>query len=669
MKTLAFFAALALSNTSLFASADLVTTINVPSTLIRAGFTSQILFSVHNSGPDTAPATTVAVSSSVAYTCGCTLGDIPSGQERSGTISFVAPAANTTIPFSLTATSSVPNPVPAHNVASVTFTVSTDPDVILTFTAPLKQDLALPFTLPVFLGNNSNTAAHDVEATIDFRTDVGVLSLPGGCSSMAAGRVVCRLDTLPPMTSAVAPTPAFALQLVGPRDYGFGSITFTGVVTEREHDFDPISNTFSQETALYRTFYVLTTTDDGGGSLRAAIFQANGQCLPSELCAIAFQINQASSNPWKTININTPLPPLTASNLKIDGATQAGFFGHQNAEGPDIEISGRGTVDGDGLVVTNCSAEVANLTINGFRRNGLSVIDSPTTPNCPQFPPTELHNLFLGTDPTGAAARPDGRGIGTSRQNGTNVFNARSTTYIRDCVLSGNTMSGIFALSGRVDIWGNRIGVKAHSDDPLPNGASGIFIGPGGYGSEIGPDERTSFRTPNVIAFNREMGVAIAAGVGDVSVRGNSIWSNGTLGIDIGLDGPTLSTQSQFDVPINVPVLTLAHYDPVSKKTVIEGDQVGQTIGGGRSFVVDLYANDTTDPSGFGEGQRPIARTQFTDYVTLTHFRVEVDGDLTGQFITATVTRTEFAGFAKPEGVDQLYLTQTSEFGRAIEVR
>jgi hypothetical protein len=671
MKPLALFAVLALGATSLFASADLVTIINAPSALVRAGFSSQLFFFVRNDGPDAAPATTVGVSSSIPFTCDCTLGDIPPGQGRSGTISFVAPASNTTITFSLTATSSVPNSAPAHNVASVTLTVSTDPDVILRFTAPFKQDLALPFTLPIFLGNNSNTTAHDLEATIDFRTDVDVKSLPSGCSSIAAGRVVCRLDSLPPNTSTPAPAPTFALQLVGPHDYGFGSITFTGVVTEREHDFDSISNTFSQTSALYNTFYVLTTTNDGGGSLRAAILQANGQCRPDQLCAIAFQIEQASPNPWKTINITTPLPTLTASNLKIDGATQAGFFGHKNADGPDIEISGHGTVDGDGLVVTNCSAEVANLAISGFRRNGVSVIDSPTTPNCSLFPITELHDLFLGTDPTGAEARANGRGIGMSRQNGTDVFSAKGTTNIHDCVLSGNTMSGIFALTGRVDVWGNRVGVKAHSDDALPNGASGIFIGPGGYGSEIGPDALTSSRAPNVIAFNREMGVAIAAGVGDVSVRGNRIWSNGTLGIDIGLDGPTLSTQSKFDVPIAVPILTLAHYDPVSKKTVIEGDEDGQNNGAVRSFVVDLYANDAVDPSGFGEGQRPIARTQIADFVTATHFRVAVDGDLTGQFITATTTRTNYAGFAKPEpeGLDQLFLTQTSEFGRAIEVR
>ena len=628
---------------------------------------SQLFFGVHNNGPDTATATTLAVTSSIPYTCDCPSGDVPSGQTRSGSLSFVAPSADTTLTISVTATSNVTDPVPADNAASVTVTVSTNPDVILRFTVPVRQDLELPFTLPIFLGNNSNTTAHDVEATIDFRYDVAVKSLPNGCSSVAEGRVVCRLDSLPPMASAVASTPTFALQLVAPHDYSFGSITFTGIVTEREHDFDPISNTSTQVTTLYRTYYVSTTNNEGGGSLRQAIQDANAS--PQSPVAIAFRIAEASTTPWKTIRITTPLPVINGG-IRIDGATQTGFFGDTNPDGPEIEIQGINNLDGDGLTLTHCGGEIANLAINGFRRNGVSVIDTDQSAACSSFTIPELHGLFIGTDPTGSAARPNGRGIGLSALNGTSVLTVRGTTNIHDCVLSGNTMSGIFALTGRVDIWGNRIGVKAHSDDPLPNGASGIFIGPGGYGSEIGPDERTSFRTPNVIAFNREMGVAIAPGVGDVSVRGNRIWSNGTLGIDIGLDGPTLSTTYQFDVAIPVPVLTLAHYDPVSKKTVIEGDEDGQTAPGVlRAFVVDLYANDAVDPSGFGEGQRPIAQTQVADFVTATHFRVAIDGDLTGQFITATTTRTNYAGFAKPEGVDQLYLTQTSEFGRAIEVR
>ncbi|HEX3069113.1 MAG TPA: hypothetical protein VHX14_11100, partial [Thermoanaerobaculia bacterium] len=108
MKTLALFAAVALSTTSLLASADVVTVMSTTQTVIRAGLPSQLFFSVQNNGPDTATGVTVAVSTSSSYTCDCPSGDIPSGQNRIGTISFIAPAANTTLPISVTATSSVP---------------------------------------------------------------------------------------------------------------------------------------------------------------------------------------------------------------------------------------------------------------------------------------------------------------------------------------------------------------------------------------------------------------------------------------------------------------------------------------------------------------------------------------------------------------------------------
>jgi hypothetical protein len=238
---------------------------------------------------------------------------------------------------------------------------------------------------------------------------------------------------------------------------------------------------------------------------------------------------------------------------------------------------------------------------------------------------------------------------------------------IHDCVISGNTLSGIFDLVGRVNIWGNRIGVKAHSDDPLPNGASGIFIGPGGFGSAIG--QNVSLSNPgNVIAFNGETGIAVAASVSYVSILGNRIWGNRLLGIDIGLDGPTLSAKSDFNTLLTAPTLTLAHYDSVSKHTVIEADvQAGSAI--------SFFANDSIDPSGYGQGQRPLGNTPLGPYPTGTHYHFEVDGDLTGQFVTATSTRIGYNGFAKPagaikaEGLDAGFLTQTSEFSRAIEVR
>jgi hypothetical protein len=129
-----------------------------------------------------------------------------------------------------------------------------------------------------------------------------------------------------------------------------------------------------------------------------------------------------------------------------------------------------------------------------------------------------------------------------------------------------------------------------------------------------------------------------------------------------------LSTRSDSSTTLAAPTLTLAHYDPVSKHTIIEADvQSGSAI--------SFFANDSVDPSGYGEGQRPLGNTSLGPYPTGTHYHFEVDGDLTGQFITATSTSIGYNGFAKPgavinpEGIDAGFLTQTSELCRAIEVR
>jgi hypothetical protein len=663
MKSLGFAAALILSSLSLFASADLATTIATPPSPIRSSTTPSFIFTVKNNGPDLAPAVTVSISSATPNTCNCSLGDIPPGQSRSGSASFVAPATAGTITFSATASSGTPDPNPANDTATVVFTVSSDPDVAIVLSAPPVQDLALPFTLRASLRNfSTTTTAHDVELTIDFRTDVGIQSLPEGCSSPSAGRVICRVDALAPATTSSTTERVFALQLVAPSFYLAPSVTFTAIVTEREHDFNPISNTATQQMLLYRTFPVSGSGDVGGGTLRQAIVDANLQCHGSEPCAIVFRMNQASPNPWKTITVNSPLPALTAARVRIDGGTQSAFFGDANPDGPEIEITGRGLTDGDGLLVTNCGVEIANLAINGFLRNGISVAE-PTSPCSVRG--TFLHHLFIGTDPTGTLARPNARGIGTSFGNGTSLGSAGAAGTIQDSVISGNLHSGIFGMSGRLNIARNRIGVKAHSDDPLPNGNAGVFIGAGGYGSDVGADSSTSFsgaaENGNVVAFNGQMGVAVAAGVADVAIRSNRIWGNALLGIDIGLDGPT-----QTSAGISMPSLTLAHYDPLLGKTVVEGD-FNSSINTS-TVSIDFFGNDAPDPTGLGEGQRPLGSVR-VDSVVPAHFRFTVEGDLTGQFISATTTRVHYAGFAKPEGITQALLTQTSEFSPVIEVR
>lgn len=668
MKTLAVTAALILCSVSLFGSADLVTTAETPIPLLRSGFTSSVFFQVRNNGPDTSAGVTLSISSDVPNSCSCDLGDIPPGQLRTATVSFVVPSINGTISFSATASSNTPDLNLSNNSASIVANVSTDPDLSISLSTPFIQDLARPFTVVVALGNSSTTTAHDVEATIDFRNDVTVQSLPDGCSSVVTGRVVCSLDSLPPSTIG-NPGPRFALQLLAPPLYTGGPITFKGTVTEREHDFDPISNTSTAQMALYRTFYVDNTRNDGNGSLRQAILNANSECLETETCEIAFRIDEASSPALKTIVITSPLPVVTAPHIRIDGATQSAFFGDKNPDGPEVEITGAGTVDGDGLVVTNCGAEVANLAINGFVRNGISVVQTVQS-QCPFGGGTNLHHLFVGTDATGSIARPNARGIGTSFQNGSSSSVSAIGVNIRDNVISGNLHSGIFGLSGRLNVQRNRIGVKAHSDDPLPNGNAGVLIGLGGYGSDVGATVSfSSSGSPdldgNVIAFNGEMGVAVAAGVSNVAIRRNRIWGNKLLGIDIGLDGPTQSTGG-----ITMPTITLAHYDPITRQTIIEGTISPTTPPSTFNAEVGLFANDAPDPMGLGEGQRPIGVVNVpTNQPNRFHFAV--DGDLTGQFISATMTRIQYNGFAKPqpEGIADLFFTQTSEFSPAIEVR
>jgi hypothetical protein len=656
---------------SLRQNADLTLTSDPPSsTVIRAGVRWFTGFAVHNAGPDVASNVVVTPTSAVDVTCSCTLGNIPSGQTRTVDVQF--PAPDTPGPFTINATvaSSASDPNPSDNSASQTLTVSPDPDVTANLSGPAQQDLGLPFVLSIFLNNITTVDAHDVDLTIDFRPDAGVLSLPAGCSSTTAGRMVCHLDTLP----FSIPQPAFKATLVAPATYGSGSIVFNATATEREHDFDAASNTKTLTVQLYDTEYVTTTADDGAGSLRQAILDANAHCTGTTLCTIAFHIAEASATPWKTIRITSPLPMLTAPGIRVDGATQTAFFGDTNVDGPEIEISGGGTVDGDGLLITSCNDEIANLAINSFQRNGLSVIATPETSACPRYSGSTLHGLFIGTDPTGSQARPNARGIGISVPNGTNFNSVLGATLIGGCVISGNTRSGIFGLSGRLNVSNNRIGVKAHSDDPLPNGASGILVGAGGYGSDIGVQgyvfagENPATGT-NVIAFNGESGVSVASGVADVAIRDNRIWGNKLLGIDIGLDGPT---PDGGNGTIAVPVLTLAHFDPVSGKTVIEGD-LPKNVTGLFNAAIHFYANDTGDPSGYGEGQRSLGSIQV---LTPPHFHFEAAGDLTGQFISATATRINYVGFAKPpvglakpEGISEGLLTQTSEFSRWLEVR
>ena len=157
------------------------------------------------------------------------------------------------------------------------------------------------------------------------------------------------------------------------------------------------------------------------------------------------------------------------------------------------------------------------------------------------------------------------------------------------------------------------------------------------------PDGKTLATSgTNVIAFNGETGVAVAADARDVVIQNNRIWANRLLGIDIGLNGPTASVPADFGDTVTSPVLTIARFDPAQNKTIVEGDLPDGTTPGSvpeldvRAFMANIYASDAADPSGYGEGQRSLGNAVAD---AAGHFHFEAEGDLTGQWITATNTR------------------------------
>ena len=164
----------------------------------------------------------------------------------------------------------------------------------------------------------------------------------------------------------------------------------------------------------------------------------------------------------------------------------------------------------------------------------------------------------------------------------------------------------------------------------------------GSSGATIGG---TAAGQANVIANNAWDGVAITSGTGH-TVSGNSIYSNGDLGIDIGNNGVTANDAGDIDVGTNngqnFPLLTAVSTSSVS-------GTLNSTPS--RQFRIELFASPTSD----GEGQRYLGSVlRTTDASGFASFTVAVTAAL-GEWVTATATDTPATG-------------DTSEFSAAVQV-
>lgn len=322
------------------------------------------------------------------------------------------------------------------------------------------------------------------------------------------------------------------------------------------------------------------------------------------------------------------------SPIQIDGSDaliQGNFLGLNAAGTARVGNPNRGVSIGNG-----------SATIGGTDPGARNVIVGNTAVSFSGNPALgasagTAQGNFIGTDITGM--------VGLNQNLGIHVEHAIGVV-IKDNVISGNA-TGVLMNSGTTTVQGNLIGVAADGVTPLGNNVRGVDVFTSNH--VIGG---TNPGEGNVIAFNGGIGVSVFfATTTSVRIQGNSIFSNGGLGIDLGTDGVTLNDLGDGDSGPN----NLQNFPRVATVTVTGGNVAISGFLNSRpntTYQIEFFANDAADPSGFGEGQTFLGSADVTtDGVGNKAF--DVSFPFTGLVNVVTATATD------PDG-------NTSEFSHAF---
>jgi hypothetical protein len=152
-----------------------------------------------------------------------------------------------------------------------------------------------------------------------------------------------------------------------------------------------------------------------------------------------------------------------------------------------------------------------------------------------------IQGNFFGTDLSGTG------GLG-GNGDWLYIWNGANRNFVTGNVLSGGGGNGIFLDRAGPEnvIQGNIIGADITGTNALPNGGHGILLREtsgqviGGAGAGQG----------NLIAFNMRNGVGIESALQTAtnnSVRGNRIFTNAQIAIDLGLNGATVNDTGDTD--------------------------------------------------------------------------------------------------------------------------
>ncbi|MBI3415922.1 MAG: immunoglobulin domain-containing protein, partial [Verrucomicrobia bacterium] len=242
---------------------------------------------------------------------------------------------------------------------------------------------------------------------------------------------------------------------------------------------------------------------------------------------------------------------------------------------------------------------------------------------------------FIGVDVSGT------RGVGNTRVGvwiensaanliGGNVAAARN-------LISSNGIYGVgLYLTGASNniMQGNFIGTDVTGTNALGNVSHGIYVELANRNTIGG----VAASEANTIAFNLQAGVDVLSGTSN-RLRGNRIFDNGTLGIDLALRGvnpnDVLDADAGANLRQNYP--TINSIAMSAGGTLIEGFLASRA---NTAYDLDFYANDVADSTGYGEGQNYLTSQRVTTGASgIASFSVLVSSGLaSNQFITATAT-------------------------------
>ncbi|MCB9450499.1 MAG: CSLREA domain-containing protein [Anaerolineaceae bacterium] len=417
-----------------------------------------------------------------------------------------------------------------------------------------------------------------------------------------------------------------------------------------------------------QTYTVNSTADPGDGTcnaaectLREAIDAANANTGFTD--TIAFNIPGVGPHTIQPIEQGRTYPCsayTTTDPIIIDGSTQPGYSGT-----PLIEIDGSlfspSVCDfyGNGIDTFTGNNTIRGLVIRNF--SGIAISLCGGTGNT-------LVGNYIGTDVTGT--------IGQGNQEGVCIFEDSiigGTTPTERNLISANGIGIRVQGDGNI-IQGNYIGTDITGTQNLGNIHIGIAMVSGAIDPEHVNNNLIGGTSPgegNIIAFNGMSftepglldgpGISVGGGGAAVSnsILGNRIFSNYWLGITLNDPGYADAGGNNLQ---NYPILTNAAAD---SNTITISGTFNSTAS--RSFRLEFFANDTCDPTGYGEGQYYLG---FLNVTTNASGDAAVNANLAatvsaGQFITATATdlttndTSEFSACVEATGFTDLAITKT----------